>query len=90
MRWSDFWLPADPDEALAALRRAHQLANEERVEITCDGGIGRTGTGLAALCTLEGMDPDAAVTWVRSHYHPRVVGVLWQRRFLHHVARHRT
>jgi hypothetical protein len=86
VRWPDFWLPLDPDEALAALTRAHLLARSERVEITCGGGVGRTGTGLAALCVLEGMDPDAAVMWVRSHYHPRAVEVPWQRRFLRHVA----
>jgi hypothetical protein len=86
VRWPDFWVPSDPEEALAALARAHRLADGERVEITCGGGIGRTGTGLAALCVLEGMDPDTAVTWVRSHYHPRAVEVRWQRRFLHRVA----
>ena len=89
VRWPDFWLPSDPDEALAALTRAHQLAGSERVEIACGGGIGRTGTALAALCVLEGMDPDSAVMWVRSHYHRRAVEVRWQRRFLHRVAVHR-
>lgn len=86
VRWPDFWLPSDPAEALVALTRAHQSAGSERVEITCGGGVGRTGTGLAALGVLEGMDPDAAVKWVRSHYHPRAVEVPWQRRFLRHVA----
>jgi len=35
VRWPDFWLPSDPDEALAALTRAHELAGSERVEVTC-------------------------------------------------------
>ena len=89
VRWPDFWLPADPDEALAALIQAHRLADSERVEITCSGGVGRTGTALAALCVLEGMNPSAAVPWVRAHYHPRAVEVPWQRHFLRHVAVHR-
>lgn len=89
VRWPDFWLPSDPEEALAALTRAHRLAGEERVEVSCGGGVGRTGTGLAALRVLEGAAPDAAVTWVRAHYHPRAVEVPWQRRFLRHVAAHR-
>ena len=89
VRWPDSWLPSNPDEALAALTRAHQLASHERVEIACGGGVGRTGTALAALCVLEGMQPDTAVMWVRSHYHPRAVEVRWQRRFLRHVAAHR-
>lgn len=86
VRWPNFWLPSDPDEAAAALTRARRLAVSERVEIAGGGGIGRTGTGLAAMCVLEGIEPDAAVLWVRSHYHPRAVEVPWQRQFLRHVA----
>jgi protein-tyrosine phosphatase len=48
----------------------------------CRGGIGRTGTGLATLCVVEGMEPDRAVDWVRARYHKRAVEVRWQRRFL--------
>lgn len=86
--WPDFWLPADPAAALAALIRAHQLAGAGRVEIACGGGTGRTGTGLAALCVLEGMPPAAAVSWVRARYRRRAVEVRWQRRFLRYAARH--
>jgi protein-tyrosine phosphatase len=86
VRWPDFWVPTDPGVASTALQRAHRLAAEARVEIACTGGVGRTGTGLAALCVLDGLDPDAAVTWVRSRYHPRAVEVPWHRRFLRYVA----
>jgi len=45
IRWPDFWLPLDPDAAVAALRRAHERAYAgARVEVACRGGIGRTGT----------------------------------------------
>lgn len=87
MRWPDFWLPADPAGALTALAWARERADEERVEIACGRGVGRTGTGLAALCVLEGMAPDEAVRWVRARYHARAVEVPWQRRFLGYVAR---
>jgi hypothetical protein len=86
IRWPDFWLPADPETAARVLRLAHRRAGTERVEIACGGGVGRTGTALAALCVLEGMEADAAVGWVREHYHPRAVEVPWQRRFLRRVG----
>lgn len=85
IRWRDFWVPADPDEAIRVLRLAHQRAGTDRVEIACGGGVGRTGTALSALGVLEGMGPAAAVEWVRVRYHPRAVEVPWQRRFLGQV-----
>lgn len=85
VRWPDFWLPSDPDEATRALRQAYDRAHDDRVEIACGGGIGRTGTGLATMCVLDGMEPDAAVDWVRERYHKRAVEVRWQRRFLRRV-----
>ena len=71
------------------LRNAYERTGTDPVEIACGGGVGRTGTGLAALAALaalDGMDPHAAVTWVRRHYHPHAVEVPWQWRFLRTVA----
>lgn len=85
--WKDFWLPADPAAATRILRDAHARAATDRVEIGCGGGVGRTGTALAAICVLEGMSTDDAVEWVRAHYHPRAVEVPWQRRYLSYVQR---
>lgn len=82
VQWRDFWVPSDPTAAVQTLHQAYDRAFDERVEIACGGGIGRTGTGLAALCLFEGMNPDAAVTWVRAHYHRRAVEMRWQRGFL--------
>lgn len=84
--WRDFWLPADPLDAMRKLRLAHERATSERVEVCCGGGIGRTGTALSAMCVFEGMDPKEAVTWVRRNYHSRAVEVPWQRRFIRQVA----
>lgn len=86
IRWVDFWPPANRVEACATLRDAYERTVTDRVEISCGGGVGRTGTGLAALAVFDGMDPDAAVTWVRQHYHPGAVELPWQRRFLRAVA----
>lgn len=83
IRWPDFWVPADQDDALAALAEAHWRAYQgERVEVACRGGVGRTGTALAALAVLDGLTPDGAVAWVRAGYHRRAVETPWQRRWL--------
>jgi hypothetical protein len=86
VRWPDFWIPLDRDDALDALREAHGRALDgQRVEVTCRGGVGRTGTALAALAVLDGLPPGEAVRWVRRAYHPRAVETPWQRWWLRRV-----
>jgi hypothetical protein len=86
LRWPDFWIPLDSDDALDALRELHRRALAgERVEVTCRGGVGRTGTALAALAVLDGLSPEDALSWVRREYHPRAVETPWQRRWLRRV-----
>jgi hypothetical protein len=86
LRWPDFWIPLDSDDALDALREVHRRALAgERVEFTCRGGVGRTGTALAALAVLDGLSPEDALSWVRREYHPRAVETPWQRRWLRRV-----
>src|SRR5688572_3402413 len=64
VRWPDFRIPADTEDAIDALREAYRRAsNGERVEAACGGGIGRTGTALAALAVLDGLAPRSAVAW---------------------------
>ncbi|MFD2764995.1 protein-tyrosine phosphatase family protein [Micromonospora eburnea] len=83
IRWPDFLVPSDPADAVDALREAWRRAYAgERVEVACRGGVGRTGTALAALAVLDGVAPEQAVPWVRAHYHPRAVETPWQRRWL--------
>lgn len=87
IRWPDFFVPTDRLDALDALLHAHRRAVAgERVEAACHGGIGRTGTALAALAVLDGLTPDEAVTWVREHYHRRAIETPWQRRWLRNVV----
>jgi protein-tyrosine phosphatase len=86
VRWPDFRLPASRDDALDALRAAHRRAADERVELACGGGIGRTGTAMAALAVLSGVPPEQAVAWVRANYEPRAVETPWQRRWVARVS----
>ena len=83
IRWPDFRLPVDPPAAARVLREAWERTGSDRVEITCGGGRGRTGTALACLAILDGVPADEAVGYVRRHYHPRAVETPWQRRFVH-------
>lgn len=82
VRWPDWWLPADDEDTLAALREAWRRAAYQRVEIACTGGRGRTGTALACLAVLDGLAGTEAVGYVRRHYHPRAVETPWQRRYV--------
>ncbi len=51
VRWRDFCLPTDPDDAHDALVEVWQRAETQRVEVACEGGRGRTGTALACIAT---------------------------------------
>ncbi|MFJ7949020.1 protein phosphatase [Streptomyces sp. NPDC096354] len=81
LRWPDFWLP-DRQEARSLVEEALTRAPNERVEIACGGGYGRTGTALACMAVLDGVPADQAVAFVRRHYHRRAVETPWQRRFV--------
>lgn len=87
VRWPDFGLPLPPGHARTALRRAWREAAHRRVEVACGGGVGRTGTALACLAVLDGVEPPDAVAFVREHYHPRAVETPWQRSFVLRAAR---
>ena len=82
LRWPDFALPTDRVDAQRALREAWERADDQRVEVACGGGRGRTGTALACLAVLDGVPADGAVAWVRAHYDPRAVETPWQRRYV--------
>jgi protein-tyrosine phosphatase len=85
VRWPDFGVPIRTADALDALTEALVRARGgERVEIACRGGRGRTGTALAALAVLDGVDPAEAVRWTRAAYHPRAVETPWQAWWVRH------
>ena len=86
VRWPDFRLPRDPEDARAAIVEAWQRAADERVEVACGGGRGRTGTALACLAVLDGVPPEEAIGFVRRHYHHRAVETPAQRGFVRRFA----
>ena len=86
VRWPDFRLPADRDDAIDALTEAHARARHERVEIACGGWRGRTGTALSCLAVLSGVPAEDAVEHVRAEYDRRAVETPFQRRFVRWFA----
>lgn len=82
IQWADFWIPSSRPDAYASLTEAWKLSAAERVEVACRGGIGRTGTALAVLAVLDGIEPRAAIKYIRENYHPRAVETPWQRRWV--------
>jgi len=82
VRWPDWWLPTDRDDARDALLELWQRAAGERVEVACRGGRGRTGTALACLGVIDGVLADDAVAYVRRHYHRKAVETPWQQRYV--------
>lgn len=87
VRWPDFGLPLRRREAVDAIHEAHRRAVDERVEVACGAGAGRTGTALACLVVLDGLEPEDAITLVRRDYHRRAVETPWQAGFVDWFAR---
>ncbi|MEU5580107.1 protein phosphatase [Streptomyces huasconensis] len=86
LAWPDFRLPSDRTLARGVLREAWERAAEERVEVACGGGRGRTGTALACIAVLDGVPADEAVAFVRAHYDRHAVETPWQRRYVRRFA----
>ena len=82
VRWPDFSLPADPGHLREVLTEARERAADERVEVACRGGTGRTGTALACLAVLDGVPPAEAVDYVRARYRPHAVETRAQAAFV--------
>lgn len=88
--WPDFRTPRDDARAALAITRGYLLARAgQRVEITCGGGVGRTGTVIACMAVLAGHPAGDAVGWTRRNYRPRAVETRGQRRWVAWFAAHR-
>ncbi len=81
--WPDFELPRDRMRAAAQIRAAFSRAKSgQSVEIGCVGGLGRTGTVLACMAVLAGVDSSDAVGWVRENYRSNAVETPDQERWV--------
>jgi hypothetical protein len=80
--WPDFGLPVDRRAAALALLDAWARSDGERVDVACSGGRGRTGTALACLAVIDGMEPAAAIDLVRHEYHRGAIETPWQARYV--------
>jgi len=87
IRWRDFRTPSDPEDAREALVDTWRRSSEQRVEVACRGGRGRTGTALACLAVIDGVPAHEAVAFVRRSYHPAAVETPWQKRFVQRFGR---
>ena len=86
--WPDFRVPRDREDAVAAIVDLHRrITAGGIVEVACGGGVGRTGTVLACLAVLDGLDPTAAIERIRRRHRPRAVETPGQRRWVHRFAR---
>jgi hypothetical protein len=82
LRWPDFRLPVDRDEARRALAETWGRLEGDRVEVACGGGLGRTGTALSCLVVIDAGPAVDAVRYVRDHYDRRAVETPGQRRYV--------
>ena len=87
--WPDFRLPRRTSQAHEILKEAYERAKSERVEIVCGGGVGRTGTALAIIGVLDGMAPQEAIDYVKSHYNKLSVETPAQRAFVRDMGAER-
>jgi protein-tyrosine phosphatase len=69
----DFTAPtqAQLHQGLLETLRLMEAAPGLPVYVGCAAGLGRTGTFIAALARLAGIE--GAVAWTRAHYDPRAV-----------------
>lgn len=66
--WPDFGIPDSRSEFRSAIEDLHQRAMRgQSVEVGCLGGHGRTGTALACIAVLAGLEEDP-VRWLRARY----------------------
>ena len=82
VKWFDFWVPSDKENARDALVELWEQSEDFRTEVACSGGRGRTGTALACLAVLDGLTGREAVEFVREFYDRRAVETPGQRRYV--------
>lgn len=81
--WADYGVPRDDEDAIAVILEAVARARSgQDILIGCRGGIGRTGTILAAVAVVTGVPAGRALHWVRARYDSRAVETDQQRKWV--------
>ncbi len=89
LEWPDFGVPGDDEQVLWAVVAAVGRARSgQDVLVGCRGGIGRTGTIVAAIAIACGVPAYQARAWVRNHYHPSAVETDQQHDWLLTIVAH--
>jgi hypothetical protein len=74
IEWENLGLPLDFEDAARKIECAWERARQgDLVEIGCQAGLGRTGTAIACMAFLSGVEPVEAVPWVRANLALRAV-----------------
>jgi protein-tyrosine phosphatase len=84
--WPDWGLPVDDQDARRILEEAWSRSAEERVEIACLAGCGRTGTALACIAVFDGVPANQAVEYVRRNYNSEAVETADQRLYVENLS----
>lgn len=91
--WPDFGIPTDLEIALDQIWEAHDRAKyyEEKVQIGCIGGHGRTGTILAIMAIIASdgqMTADDAIKFARTDYCHKAIETPMQEWFVDYAKWH--
>jgi atypical dual specificity phosphatase len=82
----DFTAPGPALLEQATETITHALDRAQTVAVHCQGGLGRTGTVVAAWLVTKGIPPDAAVARIRE-IRPGSIETVAQEEAVHDVAR---
>ena len=84
IEWPDFDIPRDWKVAAKMIVDTYRKACAGYwVEVSCIGGHGRTGTVLACMAVLSGLEPDEAIEFVRTNYCSKAIETNEQKWWVH-------
>lgn len=86
--WPDGRIPRRPQQAIEQLKDLLKSADDKRIEVTSGSGMGRTGTALAIMAVLEGMEPSKAIDFLHEAYSDDAVMSHAQSGFLADMGSH--
>jgi len=86
VRWPDMGVPALKREWWETLASVLASGKFDSIYIGCAGGVGRTGTTLAILAYLYGVETKTPIAWVRENYNPKAVETTEQVEYVNKIT----